>query len=177
MLDAVRDDVFFESLLIERVLYCYTEWQQAFDAYRVFAHFHRGLPVPNDHIFDGKRPSLLILDDLMDSVNAFVAEDFASSRPVGCLRMSEPFRQVQASSYDQSEFTLHRPAAKPEGHATGGESDAPGFRVQLAHGDGRLPVSHTRTVPLLTFRFVSEHRRSAASQNQHLPGRTVVLIY
>jgi len=76
MLDAVCDNVFFESPPIERVLYCYAEWQPAFDTYRAFAPFHRGLPDPNDVIFDGKRLSLLILDDLMDSVNAFIGEIF-----------------------------------------------------------------------------------------------------
>jgi len=76
MLDAVHDDAFFESPLIECILYCDAEWQPAFDTYWAFACFHRELPEPNDVIFDGKRPSLLILDDLMDSINAFVAEIF-----------------------------------------------------------------------------------------------------
>jgi len=75
MLDAVRDELFFETP-IKRVLYCYSEYQSIFDKYRSFVQFHKGLPAENNKIFDGKWPSLLILDDLMGSVNSFVADIF-----------------------------------------------------------------------------------------------------
>ena len=75
MLDAVGDDLFFESP-IKRILYCYGEYQPVFDKYGSFVRFHKGIPTSSDKIFDGKQPSLLILDDLMDSVNQFVADIF-----------------------------------------------------------------------------------------------------
>ena len=75
LLDAVRCGLFYEST-IDRVLYCFGEWQPAFEEYRDFVRFHHGLPSPKDKIFDAKRPSLLILDDLMDHVNEFVANIF-----------------------------------------------------------------------------------------------------
>ena len=71
MLDSVRDGLFFDSS-IARVWYCYGEYQPIFEKYKSFVHFHKGLPGPSASIFDGKRPSLLILDDL----NAFVANIF-----------------------------------------------------------------------------------------------------
>jgi len=75
MLNAVRHDVFFEKP-IRRILYCYDEYQPVFEHYRSFVNFHKGLPTNRNKIFDGRRPSLLIIDDLMESVNKFVANIF-----------------------------------------------------------------------------------------------------
>jgi len=83
MLDAVLDvddynddRQFFESQ-ITCIVYCYGEYKSVFEKYKSFGmHFHKGIPNLRDKIFDGKRPSLLILDDLMDSINAFVADIF-----------------------------------------------------------------------------------------------------
>ena len=75
MLNAVRYDLFFEKP-IRRILYCYGEYQPVFERYRSFVNFHKGLPAAKNKIFNGKRPSLLIIDDLMDSVNEFVANIF-----------------------------------------------------------------------------------------------------
>ena len=65
MLDAVCDDLIYEAP-IERILYSYREHQAVFEKYKSFVRFHKGIPEPSNKIFDAKRPSLLILDDLMD---------------------------------------------------------------------------------------------------------------
>jgi len=75
MLDAVRRDLFFK-VPIRRILYCYGEYQPIFERYRSFVRFHERLLDPRDAIFDGQLPSMLILDDLMDSVDAFVVDIF-----------------------------------------------------------------------------------------------------
>jgi len=75
MLNAVCNGLFFEKP-IRCILYCYGEYQPVFERYRSFVNFHKGLPTKRNKIFDGKRPSLLIIDDLMDSVNKFVANIF-----------------------------------------------------------------------------------------------------
>jgi len=77
MLEAVRKNQFFERP-IKRVLYCYGEYQPIFKRYKSarFIRFHKGIPSSRDKIFDGKKPSLLILDDLMGSVNEFIANIF-----------------------------------------------------------------------------------------------------
>jgi len=75
MLNAVRHDAFFEKP-IRRILYCYGEYQPVFERYRSFVNFHKGLPTNRNKIFDGRRPSLLIIDDLMESINEFVANIF-----------------------------------------------------------------------------------------------------
>ena len=47
---------------IEKVIWCYGIYQEIFDKYPQI-QFHEGLPDLN--IFDGKEPTLLVLDDLM----------------------------------------------------------------------------------------------------------------
>jgi len=81
MLDAICKDRFFDTS-VKRILYCYSEFQPIFKRYsrksssRRIIHFRKGIPTFKDRIFDGKRPSLLILDDLADSVNQFIADIF-----------------------------------------------------------------------------------------------------
>jgi len=56
-----------------KVVYCYGECQQLFCQYpRVI--FHQGLSELND--FDGKKPVLLIINDLMHETNDTVANLF-----------------------------------------------------------------------------------------------------
>jgi len=56
-----------------RTVYCYREYQQMFSQYlRVV--FHQGLPELSD--FNGKKPVLLIIDDLMQETNDTVANLF-----------------------------------------------------------------------------------------------------
>ena len=57
-------------------------------ALRSFVNFHKGLPTPRNKIFDRRRPSLLIIDDLMDSVNEFVANICTRFRIIAICRSS-----------------------------------------------------------------------------------------
>ena len=61
----------------------YSEWQPKFDEYyrpdvtgddEGYVYFSKGLPEETDAIFDGSKPSLLVLDDLMSATNGFVAD-------------------------------------------------------------------------------------------------------
>jgi len=58
----------------ERIVYCYGEYQRAFDTIRDQVDFHEGLP--QVHQFDGRQRSLLILDDLMAEADDSVANVF-----------------------------------------------------------------------------------------------------
>jgi len=55
------------------IVYCYGEYQASFDRYP-HVDFRRGLPDMEE--FDGSRPTLLIIDDLMDQVDQSVANLF-----------------------------------------------------------------------------------------------------
>jgi len=56
-----------------KVVYCYGEFQELFHQYPRVT-FHRGLPDNDD--FDGREPTLLIIDDLMQESNEGVANLF-----------------------------------------------------------------------------------------------------
>jgi len=56
-----------------RVVYCYGEYQRLFKKYPAI-EFQHGLPNLED--FDGSKPTLLIVDDLMNEVNEEVASMF-----------------------------------------------------------------------------------------------------
>jgi len=56
-----------------RIVYCYGEYQPAFDAYP-HVDFRRGLPNSDD--FDGSTRVLLIVDDLMDDADRSMADLF-----------------------------------------------------------------------------------------------------
>ena len=75
ILDAIRDGLLFEPRIC-RVCYCYSEYQPIFKKYESFVRFHRGLQAERDPIFDSTTEPLLVLDDMMSSVNAFVADLF-----------------------------------------------------------------------------------------------------
>jgi len=55
------------------IVYCYGEYQQLFCLYP-HVEFRRGLPDIDD--FDGSRPTVLVLDDLMDEADESVAQLF-----------------------------------------------------------------------------------------------------
>ena len=57
----------------ERILYCYGEYQQIFDNYPG-VEFHDGFPEVSS--FDGKKPTLLVTDDLMTSTDDRVVDIF-----------------------------------------------------------------------------------------------------
>jgi len=56
-----------------RVAYCYGEYQQLFSQYPRVT-FHKGLPNLDD--FDGREPTLLVIDDLMNETDGSVANLF-----------------------------------------------------------------------------------------------------
>jgi len=56
-----------------RVVYCYEEYQQLFSKYPMVT-FHQGLPNLDD--FDGREPTLLAVDDLMNETDDSVANLF-----------------------------------------------------------------------------------------------------
>jgi len=56
-----------------KIVYCYGEYQQLFCLYP-HVEFRRGLPDIDD--FDGSRPTVLVLDDLMDEADESVAKLF-----------------------------------------------------------------------------------------------------
>ena len=85
LIDAVLDGELFEPA-IKRIWYCYSEWQSKFDEYEGYVYFCKGLPAETDAIFDGSKPSLLVLDDLMSSTNGFVADIFTKF----CLLYTSP---------------------------------------------------------------------------------------
>ena len=57
----------------ERIIYCYAEYQPMFDDF-TNVQFIEGLPEMN--LFDGKQPTLLVLDDLMSATNDNVSDLF-----------------------------------------------------------------------------------------------------
>jgi len=56
-----------------RMVYCYGEYQKLFDKYPQVT-FHQGLPDLDD--FDGREPTLLVIDDLMNEADESVANLF-----------------------------------------------------------------------------------------------------
>ena len=58
-----------------KIWYCYGEYQQLFSEY-CHANFHEGLPDMNHKVFDGRYPTLLVVDDLMSESNQLVANIF-----------------------------------------------------------------------------------------------------
>jgi len=58
-----------------RIYYCYGEFQPMFNNYPQ-VHFHEGLPELSDEVFDGREPTLLVVDDLMTETNQLVANLF-----------------------------------------------------------------------------------------------------
>ena len=59
----------------DRIWYCYGEYQQLFSEYR-HVNFHEGLPDMNHEVFDGRYPTLFVVDDLMSQTNQLVANIF-----------------------------------------------------------------------------------------------------
>jgi len=59
----------------DRIYYCYSEYQPFFINYPQVT-FHEGLPALGDEVFDGRQPTLMIVDDLMAWTKQFVANIF-----------------------------------------------------------------------------------------------------
>ena len=58
-----------------RICYCYGEFQTIFNNYP-HVTFHEGLPELGDEVFDGLRPTLMIVYDLMAETNQLTANIF-----------------------------------------------------------------------------------------------------
>jgi len=146
ILDNIRD--LFEST-IRRIWFCYGEWQPAFEEYKSFVHFHKGLPQAGDPIFDGKKPSLLILDDLMGVVNAFVADIFTKlshHRDLSviylCQNLFDKNKFHRAISLNTHYIVLLRNARDTQPVAA--------LARQVLRAIGALPRKRTVTLPVTT---------------------------
>ena len=89
-----------------KVVYCYGEFQELFRQYPRVT-FHHGLPDIDD--FDGREPTLLIIDDLMQESNKSVANLFTSSQHQCRFPRTEPVSQEQICTHHESECSLHDP--------------------------------------------------------------------
>jgi len=58
-----------------RIYYCYGEYQPILNNYPQVT-FHKGLPELSDEVFDGRQPTLMIVDDLMAETNQLLANIF-----------------------------------------------------------------------------------------------------
>ena len=82
----------------ERIIYCYCEYQKVFDTYSN-VEFHDGLPDLND--FEGKRRTLLVLDDLVTSTDDRVVDllskiSYHRNLSVGCLTQNIFYKNKQS---------------------------------------------------------------------------------
>ena len=74
-----------------RIQYCYGEYQPMFGDYPTVT-FQEGLPQLTDEVFDGREPTLLVIDDLMSETNQLVANIFTKiphHRNVSVLYMTQ----------------------------------------------------------------------------------------
>jgi len=62
------------DISFKKIVWCYSEWQVAYDQLLGKVDFVEGFP--NMDKFDPKHPSLIVLDDMMSSVNSFAADLF-----------------------------------------------------------------------------------------------------
>jgi len=58
-----------------RIWYYYDEHQPVFNKYPE-VHLEEGLPQLNDEVFDGREPTMIVVDDHMSDVNQLVADIF-----------------------------------------------------------------------------------------------------
>ena len=92
----------------ERIVYCYSVYQPSFDQFPD-VEFVEGLPDLN--MFDGVKPTLLIIDDLMHDNQRIGLEIIYSSIPpqerVSCLSNTELIQQQQTRQDNFSQRALH----------------------------------------------------------------------
>ena len=72
LIDNVREKI---EPVPTRIWYCYGEHQPVFNNYPQ-VHFEDGLPQQNDEVFDGREPTMIVVDDHMSDVNQLVADIF-----------------------------------------------------------------------------------------------------
>jgi len=76
-----------------RIWYYYGEHQSVFNDYP-FVHFEEGLPKLSDEVFDGREPSMIVIDDHMSDVNQLVADIFTKishHRNISVLLLTQNF--------------------------------------------------------------------------------------
>jgi len=76
-----------------RIWYYYGEHQSVFGEYS-FVHFEEGLPKLSDEVFDGRAPSMIVIDDYMSDVNQLVADIFTKishHRNISVLLLTQNF--------------------------------------------------------------------------------------
>ena len=94
----------------ERILSFYGEYQNIFENYPG-VEFHGGLPEVSS--FDGKKRTLLVMDDLMPSTDDRVVDIFTKishPRNLSVVYLTQNlFYKKQTDSYVEFKFALHRP--------------------------------------------------------------------
>jgi len=70
LIDNVREKI---EPVPTRIWYYYGEHQPVFNNYPQ-VHFEDGLPQLNDEVFDGREPTMIVVDDHMSDVNQLVAD-------------------------------------------------------------------------------------------------------
>jgi hypothetical protein len=97
----------------DNIVYCYGEYQQIFNNYP-YVTFSEGLPDISQ--FDGKRSSLLIIDDLLTETNdvsiKFIYESFTPSKRLHYVPFSESVLSKQTEPHNEFECPLHSPIQK-----------------------------------------------------------------
>jgi len=74
-----------------RIYYCYGEYQPIFNKYTQ-VQFHEGLPKLSNKVFNGREPTLMIVDDLMSETNQLVVDIFTKlshHRNISILYLSQ----------------------------------------------------------------------------------------
>ena len=155
-----------------RIYYCYGEFQSMFNNYPQ-VHFHEGLPELSDEVFDGREPTLLVVDDLMAETNQLVANIFTKishHRNISVLHITKLVPQKQICKNDKSKRTLPCFLQKPEGR----DSDCNAYETNVskliqvcARG---LYRCHEHAVRLSGGRSETVSRRTVSSQNKPFPG-------
>ena len=91
-----------------KIVYFYGEYQQLFNQYP-HTEFYQGLPNIED--FDGKEPTLVIIDDLMQETNETVANMFTKGshhRNISVVFLAQNlFPEKQVCANNESQCPLH----------------------------------------------------------------------
>ena len=93
----------------ERIIFCYEEYQKIFHSYPG-VDFHDGLPDLSS--FDGKKRTLLVMDDLMTSTDDRVVDIFTKishHRKLSVVYLTQNLFYKKIDSYVEFKFALHRP--------------------------------------------------------------------
>jgi len=90
LIDNARETI---DLSPTRIWYYYGEHQPTFNNYS-WVHFEEGLPQLNDEVFDGRQPSMIVVDDHISDTNQLVADIFTKishHRDISILHLTQNF--------------------------------------------------------------------------------------